>query len=167
MNKDDLGPAISVVIATPDNFQTVRQLVRYLSMQTIKAQIELVFIAPSKAEIGIVEADLDGFHGFKTLETGPFKSLNQARVKGIIEAEAPVVVLTEDHCFPAPGWAEALVEAHKGRWAAVGPVIGLANIHCMKSWANRQRAASQMISPDITAVTRRIYSCNMGMSSSP
>lgn len=136
MNKDDKRPSISVIIATPDNFQTVRQLVRYLSMQTIKDQIELVFIAPLKAKIGIVEAELDGFYGFKTLETGPFKSLNHARVKGIMESEAPVVVITEDHCFPAPGWAEALVEAHKGPWAAVGPAIGLVNRHCMKSWAN-------------------------------
>jgi len=136
MNRDEKRPAISAIIATPDNFQTVRQLVRYLSMQTIKDQIELVFIAPFKAELGIVEAELDGFYGFKTLETGPFKSLNHARVKGIMESEAPVVVITEDHCFPAPGWAEALVEAHKGPWAAVGPAIGLANSHCMKSWAN-------------------------------
>ena len=35
--------------------------------------------------------------------------------------------LCEDHCFPADGWAEALVAAHQGPWAAVGPAFLNAN----------------------------------------
>jgi hypothetical protein len=57
-------------------------------------------------------------------------------VEGIRAAGAPVVALTEDHCFPAPTWAEALIRAHEGPWAGVGPVVGLANPDHYMSWAN-------------------------------
>ena len=62
--------------------------------------------------------------------------MNRARVAGIRKARAPLVVLLEDHSFPAEGWAEALIRAHAGPWSAVGPAVGLANLHCMKAWAN-------------------------------
>jgi hypothetical protein len=52
------------------------------------------------------------------------------------EARAPVVALVEDHCFPAPGWAEALIERHAEGWAAVGPVMANANPQTAVSWAN-------------------------------
>src|SRR5205823_2114181 len=42
-------------------------------------------------------------------------------------ASAPVVVFCEDHAFPEPGWAVALIDAHRGPYAAVGPVIVNAN----------------------------------------
>jgi hypothetical protein len=38
-------------------------------------------------------------------------------------ARAPIVALAEDHAFPAPGWAEALIAAHRDPWAAIGAVI--------------------------------------------
>jgi hypothetical protein len=38
----------------------------------------------------------------------------------LAKAQAPIVAFIEDHCTPEPGWAEALIEAHKGPWAAVG-----------------------------------------------
>jgi hypothetical protein len=34
-----------------------------------------------------------------------------------------VVAFTESHSFPEPGWAEALIAAHGGPWAAVGPAM--------------------------------------------
>ena len=49
-------------------------------------------------------------------------------------ATAPVVALSDDHCFPEPGWGEALVDAHRGPWAAVGPVVANANPGSLVSW---------------------------------
>jgi hypothetical protein len=34
-----------------------------------------------------------------------------------------LVVFCEEHCFPDPGWAAALLQAHEGPWAAVGPLM--------------------------------------------
>jgi hypothetical protein len=44
--------------------------------------------------------------------------------------------LTEDHVFPARDWAETLIEAHRGSWAAVGPAMANANPQTAMSWAN-------------------------------
>ena len=130
------APALSVIVATPDSYQTVRQLVRYLARQTIVERLELVFVVPRAERLGLIEADLAPFLQRSVIETGPFRSLNHARVAGIRAAAAPVVALTEDHCFPTPTWAEALVAAHQDGWAAVGPTIGLANKHSLRAWAS-------------------------------
>lgn len=51
----------------------------------------------------------------------------EAYAAGIRRAEGRVVALAEDHAFPAEDWAERLLEAHEGAWAAVGPAIENAN----------------------------------------
>jgi hypothetical protein len=48
-----------------------------------------------------------------------------------------VVALAEDHCFPEPGWAEALLHGHEQPdVAAVGPVLRNANPRTMVSWCD-------------------------------
>jgi hypothetical protein len=42
-------------------------------------------------------------------------------------AEAELIAFAEDHCFPEADWAEALVEAHQGPYAAVSPWMGAVN----------------------------------------
>ncbi len=51
----------------------------------------------------------------------------QARADGARVARAPIVAFVEDHCFPAPDWAEHLLDAHQGPWAAVGYAFTNAN----------------------------------------
>jgi hypothetical protein len=46
------------------------------------------------------------------------------------------VAMAETHCFPEPQWAEALIDAHRGPWAAVGPVFENENPDRGTSWAN-------------------------------
>ena len=46
-----------------------------------------------------------------------------ARVEGIRRARAPIVAFLDEHSVAMAGWAEALVEAHKGPWAGVGGEI--------------------------------------------
>jgi hypothetical protein len=47
----------------------------------------------------------------------------QARAEGVRQARAPLVAFMDDHSFAMAGWAEALVEAHRGPWAGVGGEI--------------------------------------------
>jgi len=61
---------------------------------------------------------------------------NRSRVAGIRAATAPIVALAEDHSFPDPDWADALITAHQARFAVVGPVLRNANPRSMLSWAN-------------------------------
>ena len=48
------------------------------------------------------------------------RTVAEGNAAGVRRARAPVVVFAEDHSFPLPGWAAALVERHDGRgppWA--------------------------------------------------
>jgi Glycosyl transferase family 2 len=77
--------------------------------------------------LGLEESELRDFLQFRVVEVGTINSTARARATGVRHASAPVVALTEDHAYPAPGWAEALINAHKEGWAAVGPVMANAN----------------------------------------
>lgn len=138
---DRIGPELSVVVATPFGFGSVRRLVQYLAGQTVRDRLEVVFVVPHARGFQVEPAAVDPFAGAVVLETGPFASVNRARVAGMRRASAPLVAFVEDHCFPAPRWAEALIEAHRAvgagpRRAAVGPVVGLANRHSARAWSN-------------------------------
>jgi hypothetical protein len=60
----------------------------------------------------------------------------QANATGIRAAAAEVVALAEDHCFPEPDWAAALIDAHARGYAAVGPEIANANPGSVVSWCD-------------------------------
>jgi hypothetical protein len=129
------GPAISVVLPTSDDFSTIRQTVRALSRQTIRDQLELVIVAPTE-RIDIPPDAVRMFAATRVVNGGPVKTSNRSRCVGIRAASAPFVALAEDHSFPEPGWAEALLSAHAEGYAVVGPVIVNANPDTMISWAN-------------------------------
>ena len=122
---------MSVIITTPNSYDTIRALVQALRLQTARDALEVVIVAPSVAAIRSGLADLQDFRCWRIVELGDLRSSGQAKTAGIRCATASVVVLTEDHCFPDPGWARALIEAHRGNWAAVGPAtaaVGLTDL---------------------------------------
>ena len=137
------APALSVVIVAPQRFESIRKTIRKLRMQTIKDRLEIIVVVPSAGEVGVVESDLSGFFGYKIVGVGAIRSVDRAAAQSIRSATAPVVALIEDHAFPDADWAELLVAAHQGSWAAVGPSIENANPASMMSWANLLMAYGQ------------------------
>jgi hypothetical protein len=135
MNRAHSSPALSVILPTADDFSTIRLTVRALRAQTARHRIELVIVVPSDRP-HIDEAEITGFAAVKIVNAGPMQTSNKSRVAGIRGATAPIVALAEDHCFPDPDWAEALISAHQSRFAVVGPVLRNANPQSMLSWAN-------------------------------
>ena len=131
------SPALSVVLPTSRGLANVARTIRALRAQTIRHRLELVIVAPSQS-IPLDPALIEGFAGLQVVGVRDVtSSSNRARVAGIRVARAPVVALAEDHSFPEPGWAEALLAAHaEGTWAAVGPVVCNANPATAVSWAN-------------------------------
>jgi GT2 family glycosyltransferase len=129
-------PEMSVVIVTPDHYDTIRKTMRHLRAQTVRERLEVVIVAPSADTIGINEAELKDFFQFRVVEVGKIRSVAQANAAGIRQASAPVVAFVEEHSYPDPGWAEALIEAHRQPWAAVGPVVRNANPGSAVSWAD-------------------------------
>jgi Glycosyl transferase family 2 len=129
-------PRMSVILPTPDTYETIRKTVGYLKCQTVSDQLELVIVAPSVDLFYPEMDDLHNFAGVQMIPIGKMHSAAAARAIGVRRARAPIVVFAEDHSFPEPGWAEALIKAYSsGSWVAVGPVIKNANPGIV-SWSN-------------------------------
>lgn len=133
---DNVSPKISVILITPDRYQGLRKTIGYLRAQAVYDRMEIVIVTPSADSLEADERELRQFSQFRVVEVGPITSVGPAYAAGIRQACAPVVVLGEDHSFPDPGWAEALLRAHQQPWAAVGPVVRNANPDTRMSWAD-------------------------------
>ena len=150
-------PAMSVVVITPDRYDTVGTVLRHLKAQSIKRQLEVVIVAPTTDAIPLDAQELQGFHDVQVV---PFASILSstaaARVAGVRAARAPVVAFVEDHSFPQPGWAEALVAAYREPWAAVGPAVGNANPDSAISWANLLIEYAPWLDPKVPEVAEHL-----------
>jgi Glycosyl transferase family 2 len=120
------APALSIILVTIGGYEIVHKAIQALCAQTVRDQLELVLLAPSREALGAMENG-NAFHSVQLIEVGKIQTLAAARLAGIRAARAPLVALAEDHAFPEPGWAEALLEGHKQGWAGVGPVFLNAN----------------------------------------
>ena len=128
--------ALSVVLATVDRYQRVQRTVAHLEAQTIRSQLEVVLVAPSIESLQLKEDPGGDFYDFKILEVGEIRSLSKVKVQAIEACSADLVVFAEDHSWPEPCWAEAIVEAHQAGYAVVGPRILNANPDSVLSCAN-------------------------------
>ncbi len=128
--------SLSVVLVTTDTFVSVRRTVEHLARQTVRDRMELVLVAPSRATLDADATLLGRLGSTVVVEVGDIGSIGAANAAGVRRASAPVVVLAEDHCFPEPDWAAALIAAHRGDCAAVGPVVRNANPATAVSWAD-------------------------------
>lgn len=140
-------PGLSVILITPHHLRTLRKTLRRLRAQTVAHQIEVVIVAPTLARLGFDERERQGLGQVRLVEAGAELSLGAAKGLGVRTATAPVVAFAEDHCYPAPGWAEALLAAHRGPWVAVAPAIGNANPESAVSWANLLLAYGHWLAP--------------------
>jgi hypothetical protein len=127
-------PQLSVIVPVPDRFSTVAEVVRHVAAQDRRGEMEILLVSPM--DIDVPADAMDGFHSWTALRVPDWRSTAEARVAGVLAARSPIVAFVEDHCFPTAGWADALIEAHRGDWVAVGPVILNANPSFTISWAN-------------------------------
>lgn len=147
-------PELSVVLVTPNRFDTIRRTIRHLAAQGARDRLEIVIVAPSAEIAGEINpAELSGFRRVICVDAeGPIRAVERASVPGVRAASAPVVALVEDHAFPSPGWAEAIIEAHRGPWVAVGSAMANANPRGSLSWASFMMAYGRWFDPERAGV---------------
>jgi hypothetical protein len=128
---------MSVVVVARGAVAGLRPTLAALRAQTIAAEIELLFVAPTAGALEEVPAGwLDGFHRVEVVPVGPIGDVDSASAHGLLRASAPVVASVEDHAFPERDWAERMLAAHEaGPWAAIGGRLVNANPGGL-SWAN-------------------------------
>jgi GT2 family glycosyltransferase len=113
-------PALSVVCLAGPHRERTRRCLEALGSQTALEAMELILIDGGSPE------DLpQPPSGLATrVERLPrHVRLGEARAKGVAAAQAPAIAFLSDHCYADPGWAQALIDAHRERWAAVGYVF--------------------------------------------
>lgn len=123
----ELLPLISVVITSAGGYESIRTTIEHLEMQTVADRIEVIVVSPSMRLTAAEEVVFKHFNNFLLIDADLENGLYDAWVRAVHESRAPVVAFGENHAFPEPEWAEALIEAHKGPWAGVGSVIRNAN----------------------------------------
>jgi hypothetical protein len=129
-------PALTFVLFTPDNFETVRKTVAHVARDSRAGSIELLLGCTDPGSLALDESAVAAFHSTRVIRCDMSSGSGDGRALAIREARAPVVAFGEDHCFPQPGWASALLRSHEEPCAAVGPVVENANPNGLVSWAD-------------------------------
>ena len=151
MTQDRRVPALSVVLATSGDFTTIEATVHHLRRQSIADRLELVIVAQAPTALAAGDQAFQGFWGHQVIGAGSVLSGGRANTAGVRAARAPVVALAEDHCFPEPEWAAALLERHDcGDVAAVGPLLRNANPATLVSWCDFVIGYGRWIDPTST-----------------
>lgn len=89
--------AMSVVLATPDCYETIRRTMQSPRSQIVRKQLEIVIVAPSEAALGFDQSVRTEFFGLRVVEVGAIRSTGEAFAAGVRQAAAPLVVVTEEH----------------------------------------------------------------------
>ena len=121
------APDLSVILVTADRFAPIRKTARAFAAQTVANRVELLIVCPAEDALEMPKEEVSKFHSAQIVSVGQIDTTSRVRVQAIRVARAPVVVLAEDHAYPEPQYAEALIEAHRGPWAGVGPAFINAN----------------------------------------
>jgi hypothetical protein len=130
-----ISPEMSVIIVT-DRYDTIRKTISHLRTQTVRDRLEIVIVPRRwRYSISMMRYSKTSFR-FGWSKLGPCNLSPGRESPGVRQASAPVVGFVESHSYPSPGWAEALIDAHRQPWAAVGPAVNNANPRTMLSWAS-------------------------------
>lgn len=122
------GPALSVVVVCASGWRNLRGTLAALASQTIAPRIELLAVAPD--EPGPEAARLFACLGsVRTFQVPTIRKVDEEAAAVILGARAPVVASLEDHAFPEPEWAEAVLRpfANDPSCVAVGSALMAAN----------------------------------------
>lgn len=113
--------------------------------------IELLVVTADPARLDPDSSVTDRFFSFGVLQADMSRGAGAARAAAVRAARAPVIAFGEDHSFPQPGWAAAILAAHRGDWAAVGPVVTNANPGTIVSWADLLMGYGPWLAPGKSA----------------
>jgi hypothetical protein len=123
-------PALTAAIVVGGLRRRAQRAVDAIAAQEGAGEIELLLVDTAHDAAPItLPPSVRGVH-----VALPDALLADAKLEAVRRASGPIVAFVEDHCYPEPGWAAALVEAFRGPWAAVGYTFVNAN---PDSWASR------------------------------
>ena len=127
------APVLSVVLVTATRLTDLCLTLQALAQQGAREHLELVLVSPGDESLPQARW-LTGFHSVSLIRVPALASRGRGAAPGVRAARGDIIALMENHVLPEPGWAEAIIRAHKDPWAAVGPrIVGLPS----RSWVAR------------------------------
>jgi GT2 family glycosyltransferase len=134
------GPAslpLSVILVSPSGSAAIRLTALHLAEQTARDRMEVVIVAPRAGDVSEAVADLGACRSVRVVPLERVTSRGHAAAHGARAASGRIIAMIENHAVPDPDWAEALLRAHEGPWAGVGPGVTFMN---PRSWVARADA---------------------------
>jgi hypothetical protein len=128
---------MSLSLMAESAFADLEQTLAALRAQSNCGRLEAVISRADAVKDELKPEWIEGFHSVKILPSPSASPMWDWRAAAVRAASAPIIALCEDHSFPEPGWAEALLAAHEGgNWAGVGPGMLNYNPQTATSWAS-------------------------------
>lgn len=131
------NPKITIVVSTAFSAAAARLTLASVAMQTIRNDIELLFVVNPGTDVSAVQLLLNAVGSARVIDDAPIDTVDKSSARAAMSARAPFVSLIEDHAFPDPDWAERVVEAFETSGAdGVGTAVQNANPSTWLSWSN-------------------------------
>lgn len=160
-------PALTFALLTQDGFSTIARTVSHVAAQKEASSIELLVVTDRPENVRPDAAAIAPFHSFRVVLANMENGSGRARAEAVGHASAAIIAFGEDHCFPDVGWAAALLDAHRGDWAAVGPVVSNANPTTIVSWADLLMGYGDWLAPGFSGVRPHLPGHNSSYKRTP
>ena len=115
------GPAVSVIVMVDGQRERGARCLQSILSQSIIDEMEVLLLDFAPPDTPPMRGS--EHPSVRVVRMGDTIEFGGARALGVQMARAPIVAFLEEHVIARPGWAEALVRAHRGGWAGVGPEV--------------------------------------------
>jgi|WetSurMetagenome_2_1015567.scaffolds.fasta_scaffold117789_2 hypothetical protein len=119
------APELSVIILAGRVRERAAASLRSVLAQQLRGGLEVLLVEAGGGEPAPLAGSDDP--RVRVLRPALPASIGTVRAGAVREARAPLVAFLEEHCVAAPGWAAALLEAHRQGWDGVSPEVHNAN----------------------------------------
>ncbi len=130
------APRLAAIVVS---FSPESSLARCLEALTAQAGphdgIEVVVVRARRGGQGSARQAIgDRYPAVRFVDAPEGCTVPRMRAIGVAESRAPVIALIEDDCVVGPGWAEAVLRAHRAGAAAVGGAVEPATFRRGLDW---------------------------------
>jgi hypothetical protein len=129
MNVEASPPDLAIILLMSRRYAWLRRTIDFWGKQKVHDRIEAVLVRPAALSgETIIADDFRPFHSLQIVDVPELDSVGTGFAAGVRQARAPVVMLAEDHAFPEPGLAQAILGIYDDPdVVAAGPVMVNAN----------------------------------------
>lgn len=139
---------LTAILNMARGVDSIRKTLHHLSVQPARESLEVIVVTTAEKAPQIDPALLAAFPQSQVIQVPDGSSLAAGWGTAIRMAQAPYVVLCEDHSYPVPEWAAALIEATERKPDVIAPVMHNGNPQSLVSCANAQLCFVEWLAPE-------------------